>query len=348
MPQEWDEKGNPIQSQQWDENGKPISLQAGQPITDTSTLRAAPSPSTYEQIVSPVREVMGPVVSTFMGDKVGGTEAAPGTWVKNAENLTQSGRTTHPVQAGIGDIFRGMRQFTKMISPEAATLGVPEAGSTITEAAPKMSEVGPRMLRNERGEIAITPSSILDRIVPQRPEILEKQTEEELRAKTEAAESARQKELAQQERLREQDARARMRRGKEQSALDAAEQKAAGKKPVAIGGETVTTTAGPTRMGPPSSRMAVSPTTTTGQAPVKMVSKFERPEPSRIVEPGSTPPMVKRTYQSIPQQDLKSLVMEGDRGAIEEWRRRGLELPSNVGYMVESGAANRPWRSYKR
>lgn len=94
-------------------------------------------------------------------------------------------------------------------------------------------------------------------------------------------------------------------------------------------------------------QQAESPTTTSG--PEAQISvKGTAPKTSRIVEPGSEPPDVKVTYQSVPQADLLQKVMSGDRLAITEWQRRGLQLPPNVGYMVEPGAGTLPWRNYKR
>ena len=81
---------------------------------------------------------------------------------------------------------------------------------------------------------------------------------------------------------------------------------------------------------------------------IQFVKSFERPEAPRIVEPGSPAPDVKVTYQSVPQPDLKRLVMTGDKDAILEWRRRGLQLPENVGFMIEGSAENRPWRNYRK
>lgn len=84
-------------------------------------------------------------------------------------------------------------------------------------------------------------------------------------------------------------------------------------------------------------------------APVRptFLQKFEPQGKSRIVEPGSEPPDVKVTYQSVPQKDLLGKVMSGDRLAITEWQRRGLPLPENVGYMTES-AGTMPWRNYRK
>jgi hypothetical protein len=81
---------------------------------------------------------------------------------------------------------------------------------------------------------------------------------------------------------------------------------------------------------------------------IKFVSKFETPEESNIVQPGSSPPNVKVTYQSVPQAELKAKVMTGDRNAILEWQRRGLKLPDNVGFMVEGEASPLAWRNYNK
>lgn len=92
---------------------------------------------------------------------------------------------------------------------------------------------------------------------------------------------------------------------------------------------------------------SASESTTTG-APAAIVPKGATPKKSLIVEPGSEPPDVKVTYQSVPQPDLLQKVMSGDKLAITEWQRRGLQLPPNVGYMVESGAGTLPWRNYRK
>lgn len=91
-------------------------------------------------------------------------------------------------------------------------------------------------------------------------------------------------------------------------------------------------------------------TIATGPMP-KFLEKFAKPaapEKSTIVAPDSAPPKSKVTYQSIPQEDLLSKVKAGDQFAIREWQRRGLPLPPNVGYMVESGAGKLPWRNPRR
>lgn len=83
------------------------------------------------------------------------------------------------------------------------------------------------------------------------------------------------------------------------------------------------------------------------QPNVQYVTKFA-PQKGLVQDPNSPPPDVRVTYQSVPQADLQRLVMSGDRNAILEWQRRGLQLPENVGYMVEQGAGNLPWRRYRR
>jgi hypothetical protein len=66
-----------------------------------------------------------------------------------------------------------------------------------------------------------------------------------------------------------------------------------------------------------------------------------------IVSPGSEPPDVKVTYQSVPGESLFEKVMTGDMNAVREWQRRGLPLPENVKFMVEDTGV-RPWRNYRR
>jgi hypothetical protein len=77
----------------------------------------------------------------------------------------------------------------------------------------------------------------------------------------------------------------------------------------------------------------------------QFVSKFAPPEQSKLVTPESAPPDVKVTYQSIPQNELLRKVKTGDKFAITEWQRRGLTLPPNVRYMIETGGT-KPWRAY--
>jgi len=77
----------------------------------------------------------------------------------------------------------------------------------------------------------------------------------------------------------------------------------------------------------------------------QFVSKFAPPEQSKLVTPESAPPDVKVTYQSVPQNELLRRVKTGDKFAITEWQRRGLTLPPNVRYMIETGGT-KPWRAY--
>lgn len=100
---------------------------------------------------------------------------------------------------------------------------------------------------------------------------------------------------------------------------------------------------------PPPTALPPSRTSVLGNQPnVELVGKFKSPEPSRIVSPESTPPDFKVTYQSVPQEQLLGKVKSGDIEAIREWQRRGLDLPPNVGFMLEGGAGAKPWRAYKR
>lgn len=69
---------------------------------------------------------------------------------------------------------------------------------------------------------------------------------------------------------------------------------------------------------------------------------------SPIVSPESQATPQKVTYQSVEKTDLLQLVRKGDRGAIQEWQRRGLPLPENLKFMVEPNKPNVPWRNYER
>lgn len=79
----------------------------------------------------------------------------------------------------------------------------------------------------------------------------------------------------------------------------------------------------------------------------QIVSKFTPPEPSRIVEPGSTPPGQKVTYQSVPRKQLYKMALAGDiQAGLEIIRNPGdVELPPNFKYMIEETAKKIPWRN---
>ena len=101
------------------------------------------------------------------------------------------------------------------------------------------------------------------------------------------------------------------------------------------------------RVSPSDVNRPASPVTSTGPD-VQMEIPGTPKARSIIQDPNSAPPGVRVTYQSVPQPDLLRMVRSGDSQAIAEWQRRGLALPDNVGFMVEGGAANLPWRRYRR
>lgn len=207
--------------QQLDQLRTKLSSQySGTPITDSSTIGAAQKPSLLDQVKAPFQETSAPVwnatiggihhiplIGKYLPDLSANEHPAPGTAVRNMEDLTQQGRAEHPFQAKIGDLLKSAGQFTRTIAPEVALLGAPNASSSISDVAGEIPQMAARTFRNPEGEIAVTPSAILDRVIPQRAEVAGRQTAEELQTRMEEAEAARQKELADQERLREQYAR---------------------------------------------------------------------------------------------------------------------------------------------
>lgn len=220
--------------QQLDQLRTKLSSQySGTPITDSSTIGAAQKPSLLDQVKAPFQETSAPVwnatiggihhiplIGKYLPDLSANEHPAPGTAVRNMEDLTQQGRAEHPFQAKIGDLLKSAGQFTRTIAPEVALLGAPNASSSISDVAGEIPQMAARTFRNPEGEIAVTPSAILDRVIPQRAEVAGRQTAEELQTRMEEAEAARQKELVGQERLREQEARSITNRGKQQQALD--------------------------------------------------------------------------------------------------------------------------------
>jgi hypothetical protein len=92
------------------------------------------------------------------------------------------------------------------------------------------------------------------------------------------------------------------------------------------------------------------PATQGAQQPPAFVSKFQppqTPQPSKLVLPGSTPPPVKVTYQSVPRKKLYEMAQTGDIQAGLELIRnpKGFELPPNFKYLIEESAKKMPWRN---
>ena len=136
--------------------------------------------------------------------------------------------------------------------PAAAAIAAPFAGEAAKPLGRSLGRTASRILRDpETGKVTLTPSTIGERIIPQRPEIaareaaeardttynqkaedlMRRQTEQDRldaahAARLKEVETARQQELADAEKLKEQDAQSRMRRGAQQERIDsrAAEQ----------------------------------------------------------------------------------------------------------------------------
>jgi hypothetical protein len=113
-----------------------------------------------------------------------------------------------PWLAGAGHQFEN-RDIAGGLGTMAPAL-IPEAAGKTLEAAPKVipsrtaiGKAAAKVLRNPKtGEITITPGSVLERITPERPEQAAGRFESEHGAKIEAAEKARQKEITDQARMR--------------------------------------------------------------------------------------------------------------------------------------------------
>ena len=107
-----------------------------------------------------------------------------------------------------GDTGAVAAEATVPIAAALAPEATQQAGKGISAVAPSVPGAASRFLRDPAtGKITITPSSIAERVIPQRPEVIEQ-----------AAKDARDAEM-------EAKAQALMQRGKEQAQLDAAHEK---------------------------------------------------------------------------------------------------------------------------
>ncbi len=119
-----------------------------------------------------------------------------------------------------------------------------------------------------------------------------------------------------------------------------------------------TTATNNTNLGPLPQRLGTglvppTATTTTGG---QFVGKITPPEPSKIVEPGSTPPPQKITGQSWSRDNLISAIKDPQTPyqtrvlmAKELLRNLGdKEFPANFRYLLEGNAPMQPWRNLKR
>jgi len=190
------------------------------------------------------------------------------------ENMTPAGRAAHPIESAIGQGTRGLREFFfggQAAGKPMGTSGGPadlymdlEAGKAVANALPDVADylsnpgkIFSKALRDPKtGKVTVTPTTIAERFIPQRPEIVAKEAEDarnaafeeraqslmrrgeeqaqldsEHEARLRAAEKARQKELADMERLRTQHGQSLMNRGRivEQEGIRGAAAKPAGK-----------------------------------------------------------------------------------------------------------------------
>lgn len=157
-----------------------------------------------------------------------------------------------------------------------------------------------------------------------------------LEAQMNEVQAARQKELAQWERLRNQEAQALMNRGKQQAALDAAAAKNVPKpgEPLPFPGATSTASPVGTAKLPAATSEPLQ-----GQ-PTPFVSKFSAPETSRIVTPLSPAPPVTRTLVSYDRDLLVHMARGGDLQALRELIRNPgsinvSEAVPNARYLLE-------------
>lgn len=156
-------------------------------------------------------------------------------------------------------------------------------------------------------------------------------------------ETARQKELAAQERLKNIDAQSRMTRERQQAALDAQAAKNAPKPaaPSPFGNATPTNVSiGDLKLPEPG-----AVTSATGElpkgSPTPFVSKFTEAEPSRIVTPLSPAPAVGRTLVSYDRNLLVHMARGGDLNALRELIRNpgGIDVKTavpNSKYLLEA------------
>lgn len=257
--------------------------------------------------------------------------------------LVRSSATNHPeFSKVVGDkmdalqemLFGGQSVGKPMgtsggVANVAMTLGVPEAGSEMAgiEGAKagetfvgkagdahvlvgKGGKILAGILRDpETNEITITPTKILNRVIPDNPEYAAKEAaaerEEEFNERAEALmhrgeeqeridsknasrlkeiEDSRQKELADTEKLRNQDAQARMRRGQQQERID---------------------------------------------------KQNEKSEP-KIVNPNNAPKRIGNEGRAATwtNKRVMELARKGNREAIGQAILRGMELPENARYVM--------------
>jgi len=160
------------------------------------------------------------------------------------------------------------------------------------------------------------------------------------------AETARQKELAANERLKNIDAQSRMNRETQQAKLDAAAAKNAPAPSPFAGATSTTSPLGNLKLPEP----GASATSATGGlpegSPTPFVGKFTTPEASKIVSPLSPPPSINRTLVSYDRQLLVHMARGGDLNALRELIRNPGDIDvatavPNSKYLMEAGAPSR-------
>jgi len=219
-------------------------------------------------------------------------------------------------------------------------------GELAADGTPKLTKLASSLLHPTE-----LPENIFRSAVPPPPEVQKAMFEKagaanaaDLEQQMTQVETARQKELAQWERLKNQDAQARMTRGVQQSRLDATAAKAA-PAPSPFGNAVSTDPVSISSLGqsqmPAVAGAGLPQGNATPFGQPKFVSKFEAPEPSRIANPNSPAPAINKTYVSYPGDLLVELAKKGDLNAVRELIRnpRGININDipGVRYLIEQG-----------
>lgn len=172
-------------------------------------------------------------------------------------------------------------------------------------------------------------------------------TASELESKMKDVETARQKELAANERLKNLDAQSKMTRQRQQDLLDTKAAKNA-PQPSPFGNATPTNVSiGNLKLPEPGGTTSSTGTVLQGN-PTPFVSKFTSPEPSKIVSPLSPAPPINKTLVSYDREILVHMARGGDLNALRELIRNpgGIDVPNavpNSKFLMEE---NRPTEIY--
>lgn len=184
---------------------------------------------------------------------------APGTAISNIENMTQQGRAQHPWAAKFGDVLKNAGEYSNMVAPEAAALGTADMLPWMRDVQPAGSlarvtgKVGNAFRSPVTGQLnpfsqviahavgagtgyeagkeyghpmegmllgGALGAKAADAIIPASGAFREASTANELESGMQNAWDARQKELADTERMRNQDAQSRMVRERQQGSID--------------------------------------------------------------------------------------------------------------------------------